>query len=346
MPELVIDDFSVPWTSSDEETFISKNSTFYTRECTQSQKVLVLRDGSMEESISLERTGGSGVGLDLRPYKEINIWVNSARPGTWLWFSIGKDDYEEIVFPISIATANAWELKRFYIGDLSPTILQDVKFFQFKVLDTEPCQTVPYEYHFYLDGFRAVTNQMFYDEESVILNLLETISVDGSPIRVRMKSPDKFVDTEELPGISVWLYDWLEASERSWSGQRIVSDLREVNAGLGTVTARVRKAGVKYDLYYQVDTYAYYGSHDRQLLVQLMDLLPERGSIRVNGVDSFVQRMGVATLDNVEDVPDASKLYRKSFTYRVESELDLQNATPEYVAWRPEFLVLPKSYRE
>lgn len=344
MSSFLIDSFESPWVSSDQTHFESKLTDFFMREGNHAQKIIAYASGALDQHIDLDLSSGSPSGYDLSNYKEINFWIKSDRPGMWMIFSMGKNSPDEIYWVVSIQTPNAWELKRFYLGDLAKELLEDIKFFQFKCVNVHDA---PATWETYLDGLRVVTLEMFADIEDALVTKLSPITVDGEAVNIKFKSPDRFVEEEKFPGISIWLYDAVEAQERS-TNQRMVSDFNDVDPGSGAyrgqIQARVRPAPRPYDLLYQIDTWTRFADDDRELLSKFMYIMQDVGYLQAGGFPIFYSQVVIRTLDAVEGIADEDKLYRKSFTFRFETVLDPQEAKLAPVAYIPEFIVFPKKW--
>jgi|GEM_PF-2372659 len=106
------------------------------------------------------------------------------------------------------------------------------------------------------------------DVDGILKSLFETVELDGSPVPVRMVTPDPDIVELVTPCITLMLSDVRRDGEREENDRVVEKDLQEMKAD-------VRPEGVPYNLHYRVTGHGSTTREDRLLLEKILLLVEE-----------------------------------------------------------------------
>ncbi|WP_163993067.1 hypothetical protein [Pyxidicoccus caerfyrddinensis] len=227
----------------------------------------------------LRRTLGAAV--DLRPYRELRLWVHANRAATgtatqpfFLELRLGS-----AVLPVdapgntwhrylAVSQAGTWELQRLSLEDLPTAVRSAVVTLQLRCRSGVP-------FTCYVDDVLAVRDEMVLDAEAALLARLHNgLVLGGSPVPAVVHSPD--VAAPNPPYLRITRLG-IEHSNARTPSASVRSDYSSAGSAL-------RPAGFAYDLLYRVDAFATTLEDEARLLDFALERLPPRGDLLVNGV--------------------------------------------------------------
>ena len=176
---------------------------------------------------------------------------------------------------------------------------------------------------------------MIFREDEALKALLQGIQVsDGKnphrPVQVWFTMPDVEVRTQSYPFITIDLIDIAQSKDRQVYGSAY--DLDKA----GTFNAAAQdiysyQEPVRWDLYYQITTYARHPRHDRAMLAALLKFKTPGtyGYLSIPNADNTLyenRHMFVENFAKRDTIDDGRRLFRNTITVRILTEMTQDEA--------------------
>jgi hypothetical protein len=235
--------------------------------------------------------------VDLGPFNEIRLWVNSDRPadGTvqrrfYLEMRLASaalalnDPNNKWQRYLPVSQVATWEPVRLTLGDLPAAVRGALTTIQFR------CAS-PTAFHCNIDRILAVRDAMISDVDDALRACLDGIlSVNGAPIPAVVHPANGVLD-QARPYIEILHYDAHYSRERT--------DSVPTRGDFTDQGYSVRPATNAYELYYQVTAVSDDRPTQSAMLEFILRTLPARGQLPVNGCPLPMEAVTVQPIDQI-----------------------------------------------
>lgn len=248
--------------------------------------------------------------VDLSAHDELRVWLHSSRPAAGtperpflLELRLGSTALPPDAAGnlwhryLSAPEAGAWELTRMTLADLAPAVRGAVRTVQLRCLTGLAFRCV-------LDDLLAVRDRMLEDAERGLFDRLHLgTAISGTPV------PAFVYAAGATPPAAPYLRITALAVDAS-DGRTGSTGTRMDHSSAGSA---LRPPSFAYDLRYLIDAVADSRADEAALLEFVLERLPPRGELIVNGVALPVEQTAV----RAEDLPGGHRTDRVAIAYRV-----------------------------